>query len=663
MKRYWTPIILALWACGGDEPSPREFVSISIPEVIAVDEKGAEFQARVTGLGTEEVLEYGFVWSQNSRPLIDTDPKVYRSGNPPTIFSLRAESDMLPNRSYNVASYLRTSTRIIYSEPTDFISKGSSRIVFLGVDTNDEVYFEDTVRVLVSNLKREDQAKMKLSFEGVEVPFFDYTPDGFSFEIPRDFNTTFENMQGGVFDLQVKLDQQTFDYELSLKFRKPQFQEKRVLKYADEWAIKGDYLFSQSVSVSYILDGQTINFQLTEKNDNEIRFVPRTFFKEKNPVFLVNIRDQIFEVDQIEISDSDILPGQNLIPDDVTKLYSLKVDNLNILGSSQSANYPLLFFDPVGLKAQYYSNELDRMSFTVYAVGPVSGRSFRVFANNFGQNSSTFATGVYAHPALPRFDLPEGLQEYFNVPGQTIGSKAYFLNKGKIFEFASGQFALVTSTDLSSQEETLFEKVQDKIYFTSFSTEGSKTGLPFYSFDPVSGQTSRKSNFPREGVVLGSFVWDNEIHVYLRASVQGETKVLTLRYRVSADAWVEEIEENPAFQNYFNTFNFGDKLMAFSADRGALLEWDALQKSWRTVEFISSFNLYHKFSVEVIGDMAYFHIPNNGLFAYDLNRRDLEIRVNSDLFHSQSLVKVNGKMVMLGAVNRFFLYEIDEEYF
>ncbi|MHA7130213.1 hypothetical protein [Algoriphagus namhaensis] len=663
MKRYSLLLGLALLACGTDEPIPQEKLSISIPEILLVDESGATFQATVTGAATEEVLEYGFVWSQNSRQTIETDPKVSMTGTPPPTFNLRAEKDLRTNQAYEVSSFIRTPAQVIYSEPVSFISKGSQTLILLGVEAAERVYFGDTVRVLVDNLRREDQLKMKLEFEFKETPFFNYTTEGFSFTIPGDFHAYSENVGRDLFRLKVIIDQETFNFNLPLKFQKPQFDEPRVVRYAEQWSIKGDYLYPQTLSISYVSDGETIALPITAAAKNEISFAPTAFFKEKNPVLLVNIRDEVFEVNQIIIEDSDIEPGQTLSAEEGTYLYRVKVDNLNFFRPTLPSNPPLLLLEPAGFKAQIISNESDRMSFTVYADAPVSGRNFRVYANNFGQNSANFATGEYALPALPRFDLPSGLREHFNVPGQAIGSKAFFLNKGKIYEFSSGQFAQVSSVNLPDQEEALFERVQDKLYFTSFAREGTATGMPFYSFDPVSGQSSRKSDFPRQGGIVGSFVWQDEIYVYLRALVQGESKIVTMKYQVSSDTWTEEIEENPPFQNYFNSFEYAGKLMAFSADRGGLIEWDEVQKSWRTLESVSSFNMYHKFSVEVVGDMAYFHIPNNGLFAYDLRRRGLENRVNSDLFHSQSLVKVNGKMIILGAVNRFFLYEIDQEYF
>lgn len=89
-----------------------------------ITEEGALFTGSIQGSGTDEILEYGFVWSTTNEPsLLNSHFKVGK-GSFKGEFEQLIRSDLSNNSEYNVWAYVINPATTIFGEAVSFRSKG-----------------------------------------------------------------------------------------------------------------------------------------------------------------------------------------------------------------------------------------------------------------------------------------------------------------------------------------------------------------------------------------------------------------------------------------------------------------------------------------------------------------------------------------------------------
>ena len=78
--------IISFTACKKDATiKPKDYPYIITNEVTDIDSTGATFNAEIIDLGQEEIIEYGFVWSEKNNPTIADYKKIighdYKKGS------------------------------------------------------------------------------------------------------------------------------------------------------------------------------------------------------------------------------------------------------------------------------------------------------------------------------------------------------------------------------------------------------------------------------------------------------------------------------------------------------------------------------------------------------------------------------------------------------
>ena len=94
--------------------------------VSGITEKGAKFNAELYSLGTEKIIEHGFVWNITANPTINYSNKILLGQCDSTgIFSTEILTSLKKDVKYTVKSFVQTSDHLVYGVPVEFRSLGS----------------------------------------------------------------------------------------------------------------------------------------------------------------------------------------------------------------------------------------------------------------------------------------------------------------------------------------------------------------------------------------------------------------------------------------------------------------------------------------------------------------------------------------------------------
>ena len=94
--------------------------------VSAVTEEGATFNANLYSMGTETILNHGFVWGTYSEPELNSNRIYLGSSVIQGIFSAKINTTLQKDAEYFVRPFVQTSNHIVYGKSVSFKSLGSN---------------------------------------------------------------------------------------------------------------------------------------------------------------------------------------------------------------------------------------------------------------------------------------------------------------------------------------------------------------------------------------------------------------------------------------------------------------------------------------------------------------------------------------------------------
>lgn len=127
--KIWICIILtaSLSSCHDEEVLEREYPRITTLDVTNITSDGAILQAAFKYRGDTEIIQYGFVWAENSIPVIQSGEKVIYEGNiTDNQYTKELKSTLEANKLYNVRAFVQTNDIFVYGNQVSFTSLGSS---------------------------------------------------------------------------------------------------------------------------------------------------------------------------------------------------------------------------------------------------------------------------------------------------------------------------------------------------------------------------------------------------------------------------------------------------------------------------------------------------------------------------------------------------------
>lgn len=182
-----TFLVLFVLSCAEEEIDREVNPDVHTLDVVDVDEEGVTLRGEIRARGSDPILAYGFVWSENPSPEV-TNATVWReSGSPDSdIFSWRITSALKQGETYFFRAFVVTGNYTIYGESRSFASLGSG-VPEINSFSPPRGSWGDTLRV--SGFKFGVEAGLNQGFVGdIKLALAETTDTLLTFVIPYEVN-------------------------------------------------------------------------------------------------------------------------------------------------------------------------------------------------------------------------------------------------------------------------------------------------------------------------------------------------------------------------------------------------------------------------------------------------------------------------------------------
>ena len=517
MRNSWIVILSVLvliFSCNeNDDVTPRTNPRFSVTYVQEVNATGAEFMATVYDLGSDEILEYGFVFGRAYEPRIGRGEVLKATGQPERTFKLTGDHSMLKGQNYYVAAFIKTSQTIVYSETRSFTSQGSGGFVFERLEGGPEVYYGDTLTVVGSKFST-DLSNYEVKINHSVARVVDVDERSFKIVIPDDMGFGYPYDYDGKLVISIKIVDKVLELDSDIQFHEPVFYESaREFRYEENFYIKGKYLRDQSVRVTY----PNHFLETISSSDTMIVFRSTAYFGTLEPAFHVYLRGKGYEVEKsVRIQRTELDPNQHLKIGTIYSHALIKGTNFNSFSP-----YNNFFISDVDVQEQQaYVDEITpteaKVSFSTNVVP--NPRFFKVWAFNGGVKSSNYVTIENTEPSLAHmhtYAFP------FNAAadGRSVSwkDKGIWLLDGKITEVSarnrSGRILKRVDINQGNIASSFAVIHEDVVYFAGQNNTIASTPGKFYSYNLNTGNLKElpaipsKASTPRSVFVSGGYLY------------------------------------------------------------------------------------------------------------------------------------------------------------
>lgn len=174
------------------------FPLIFTGDVTDITTGGAVFHAKIVDLSKEKIIEYGFVWSTQTNPMVGNSEKILIY-EPPVIgnVSEQISTSLQTGVKYFVRAFIRNSRYITYGKEVTFTSLGSlaPQITdFMPKSGN----LGDTVTITGKSFSY-IQSNNKVSFEGIQAVIIKATQDTLIVRVPGNLNSFTSSVSVSIF--------------------------------------------------------------------------------------------------------------------------------------------------------------------------------------------------------------------------------------------------------------------------------------------------------------------------------------------------------------------------------------------------------------------------------------------------------------------------------
>jgi hypothetical protein len=421
--------IVLFVSCEEESLEPRTNPRFSVTIIQEISSSGVQFGADIYDFGNEEILEYGFVYSQATKvPSLSQDDFVSAQGRPGESFELTANHSMTVGKKYYVSAFLKTSTSLVFSESVEFVSQGSEGFIITSVDWPDVIYKGQKLLV-----KGRRFSKQKYNYK-IKLGQFDLYPDlldsnTFTVDLPIGLltETTGQDIET---ELRIEINEKSYTEKRVLKFREPVFESQPLQKidFGDEVVIKGDFFDLGSGFI--VCQGQ--QYRDLPISKTEIRFKPylASGFPEDgeaNPILYYEIRGVRYELGRLFQLNPSYLDQKEISLKN--GLNYLTGRNFNVLDPSGNQ-----IEDQFGNIYTWNTQLISKDSIEVYPDEySFPEREFSIRMKNYGQYSNSVPVKL----SMPVVRRLTGHRIYYNnwIHSATFfNNKGYLLNNEGVFE-------------------------------------------------------------------------------------------------------------------------------------------------------------------------------------------------------------------------------------
>jgi hypothetical protein len=175
-----------LSSCQKDTSHPRSYPQVTTSAVTNISEQGATFSADIFSLGSETIIEHGFVWGEGYNPDLSKDRILLGATDVPGKFTTEISSTLGKNIEYSVKAFVKTAEHTVYGEVVKFVSLGSEAPVVYSFSPDSAAWL-DTIKITGKNFSL-DHLKNKVSLNDVQCPVLSATDTTLLFTVSQDLS-------------------------------------------------------------------------------------------------------------------------------------------------------------------------------------------------------------------------------------------------------------------------------------------------------------------------------------------------------------------------------------------------------------------------------------------------------------------------------------------
>lgn len=224
-----------LITCTEDEFTGRPYPRLRTLPVTNITPEGATFNAEITFRGDFEIVEYGFLWSEDGNPLTNNSEKqIIKKDIQNSIFSFNITRSLKVNQNYFLRSFLQTNDFTVYGQVIEFVSDGSIPPVINEVMPR-EIYYSDTLSIYGENFSQLINNN-KVQVNTIEIQQITFHSDSLiKFRIPDELNQK-------AFIVSVSTGTKS-SFKDSIRFTPPKIKrvEPQNFVFGDTLEIRGSY--------------------------------------------------------------------------------------------------------------------------------------------------------------------------------------------------------------------------------------------------------------------------------------------------------------------------------------------------------------------------------------------------------------------------------------
>ncbi|REG84476.1 Kelch repeat-containing protein [Algoriphagus antarcticus] len=684
MKNYFLILLVGsalFFGCNeNDEVVPRTNPRFSVTYVQEISATGAEFFANIYYLGSDEILEYGFVYSKESEPRIGAGEIVKAEGQPADSFKLVGDHSMIKGQRYNVVAFISTSKTTTYSQSISFTSQGSEGFLFERLTGGPEVYYGDTLTVYGDKLST-NLANYEVRVNAGISRVIDLQKDSFKIIIPEDLGFGYTYDYDGKIVVNIKILDKSLEIFPDVKFYDPIFYDyEKELKYEDNFYLKGKYLRDGNTRLSY----SNQYLEVVSSSDTLIVFKPNANFETLQPVFMIYMRGKAYEVNNVvRIERTELLPNQQLKMGTIYSHLVIKGTNFNSVNPYNN----MFVSDTDAQEQQFYMQESTsteaRLEVNNSYLIP-NPRFFKVYSNNGGVRSTNFVSVENTEPMLVYMRMHAFP---FNVAsdGRSVSwrGKGIWLGDGKISEIdpvkKSGKILKNVDINQGNIASSFAVVHQDVLYFAGKDQAISNTPGRFYSYDLNSGLLKElaaipsKASTPRALFVSGGNLYFGGGFYIDEVDVQKVSE--GYKFNLATKTWSSWSKVFPTSDYYdFETtfvhkeqvFGLVNEIVGSDVRATRLMRFDGVSEDWvelANYPYLSYSNGNASFS---IGENVYVFL-NGTLHLIDMRtyvRKQLDdVSFYDRGYSGPPLLFLSDQKIYYASYNDYVLNEIDPNYF
>lgn len=638
-------------SCEEETLEPRTNPRFSVTNVQEISSSGVQLGADIYDYGDEEILEYGFVYTQSSSaPDLNQDDHVSRQGHPEARFELVANHSMTLGKKYYVSAFLKTANSLVFSKSMEFISQGSEGFIINSIEWPELIYKDQKLLV-----KGRRFSKQRNNYK-VKLGLFDLYPDlvdsnTFTINLPIGLltQTTGQDIET---ELKIEINEKSYTEKRVLKFQEPVFESAplQMINTDQEVVIKGDFLDLGIVSLK--VGG--IGIPGLAAMRNELRFSP---FINTN----LSTTQSNFDVTYTVRGKSYALGKVFALKGPQITVAQILLSNVSQVIPAVNLNYTTLndnkFFDETGKQIGLPITKVDASGIFVNSqLGVYPGRRFSMQVRSFGLPSN-FVTVEVAN-AIARIRASNRNFSYVkDYPAFVSNAKAYILTQqGIVEETLDGNYVQKKVLDLPAGSRWEYIKTSVGNGFIFGGGKAQFSNPPYYDLHFFSSENMKWERLPDLPILFDqNTIVTSKLGALIFEKQDLSNGVFTERWKLDLQSKVwEKLPSLDAGFRSFQSFYYNGEAMNYAIELSTGIKVIYRMRddfTWEKFLETSSITHFSDFTAPVLLNGKYYIFSQNAgsLVEIDLQSKSIKVFGYSYADFSGVLpVAISDAIILLG---------------